>query len=91
MYIAENFDEQVAEKSDFGKIAMSLHYVGKSKHDIIDFIEKVVLAGEDPLKSQRLQFLNDYLIPPHGKTVTENTMDILLKELCCVEYGRAER
>lgn len=82
MYIAENFDEQVAEKNDFGKIAMNLHYVGKCKQDIIDFIENVVLAGEDPLKPQRQQFLEDYLIPPHGKTVAENTMDVLLRELC---------
>ena len=82
MYIAENFDDQVADKSDFGKIAMNLHYVGKSKQDIIDFIENVVLAGEDPLKAQRQQFLQDYLIPPHGKTVAENTMDVLLREFC---------
>lgn len=82
MYIAENFDEQVADKNDFGKIAMNLHYVGKNKQDIIDFIENVVLAGDDPLKPQRQQFFNEYLIPPHGKTVAENTMDVLLRELC---------
>lgn len=82
MYIAKNFEEQLKEKNDFGKIAMNLHYVGKCKQDIIDFIENVVLAGEDPLKPQRQQFLEDYLIPPHGKTVAENTMDVLLRELC---------
>ena len=82
MYIAEDFEAQVASKNDFGKIAMNLHYVGKCKQDIIDFIENVVLAGEDPLKPQRQQFLKDYLIPPHGKTVAENTMDVLLRELC---------
>ena len=81
MYIAENFDEQVAEKNDFGKIAMNLHYVGKCKQEIFDFIENVVLAGEDPLKPQREQFRKDYLIPPHGKTVAENIMDVLQKEL----------
>ena len=82
MYIAENFDEQVAEKNDFGKIAMHLHYVGKNHQDIIDFIENVVLAGEDPLKPRRQQFREDYLIPPRGKTVAENTVDVLLKEFC---------
>jgi hypothetical protein len=81
MYIAENFDEQVAEKNDFGKIAMNLHYVGKCKQEIIDFIENVVLAGDDPLKPQREQFRKDYLIPPHGKTIAENIMDVLQKEL----------
>lgn len=82
MYVAQNFDEQLAEKNDFGKIAMSLHYIGKTKQDIIDFIENVVLAGNDPLKPLRQQFHEDYLISPHGKTVAENTMDVLLRELC---------
>ena len=82
MYVAQNFEEQLKEKNDFGKLAMNLHYVGRGKQDIVDFIENVVLAGEDPLKPQRQQFLEDYLIPPHGKTVVENTMDVLLREFC---------
>lgn len=82
MYIAKNFDEQVEDKNDFGKIAMNLHYVGKEKQDIIDFIENVVLKGEDPLKPKRQQFKQDYLLPPNGKTVAENMMDVLIRELC---------
>ena len=77
-----DFEEQVEGKNDFGKIAMNLHYVGKDERDIIDFIENVVLNGNDPMKQQRLQFRNDYLLPPNGKTVAENTMDVLLRELC---------
>lgn len=82
MYIARNFEEQVEDKNDFGKIAMNLHYVGKEKQDIIDFIENVVLKGDDPLKPKRQQFKHDYLLPPNGKTVAENTMDVLIRELC---------
>lgn len=82
MYIADNFEEQVAEMAEFGQIAMRQHYVGKSKEDIINFIEDTVLGGNDPMKEQRLRFVNEYLLPPNGKTVVQNTMDILLKELC---------
>lgn len=82
MYVARNFEEQVEDKNDFGKIAMNLHYVGKEKQDIIDFIENVVLKGEDPLKPRRQQFKQEYLLPPNGKTVAENTMDVLIRELC---------
>ena len=82
MYIAKNFEEQIEDKNDFGKIAMNLHYVGKEKQDIIDFIENVVLKGDDPLKPKRQQFKQDYLLPPHGKTEAENTMDVLIRELC---------
>ena len=82
MYIAKNFEDQLEDKNDFGKIAMNLHYVGKEKQDIIDFIENVVLKGDDPLKQKRQQFKQDYLLPPNGKTVAENTMDVLIRELC---------
>lgn len=82
MYVAKNFEEQVEDKNDFGKIAMKLHYVGKEKQDIIDFIDNVVLHGNDSMKSQRQQFKHDYLLPPNGKTVAENTMDVLIRELC---------
>ena len=47
MYIADNFEEQVAEMSEFGQLAMRQHYVGKSKEDIINFIEDTVLGENE--------------------------------------------
>lgn len=82
MYVADNFEKQVEVMADFGKLAMRQHYVGKCEQDIIDFIEKRVLADNDPMKEQRLQFVQEYLIPPNGKTVAQNTMDIFIKKLC---------
>jgi len=82
MYIADNFEEQVAEKGEFGQLAMRQHYVGKTEEDIINFIEDVVLAGNDPMKQGREEFVKQYLLPPNGKTVAENTMDVLLKAFC---------
>lgn len=82
MYIADNFEEQVAEMSEFGQLAMRQHYVGKLKEDIVNFIENTILGGNDPMKEQRMRFVNEYLLPPNGKTVVQNTMDVLLKELC---------
>ena len=82
MYIADNFEEQVAEMADFGKLAMQQHYVGRNKQDIINFIENTVIGGIDPMKPSRAEFVQEYLVPPNGKSVVQNTMDILLKELC---------
>lgn len=82
MYIADNFEQQVAEKGEFGKLAMRQHYVGKCKDDIINFIENVVLKGDDPMKQGREEFYREYLLPPNGKTVAENTMDVFLKAFC---------
>ena len=61
---------------------MNLHYVGKDERDIIDFIENVVLNGNDPMKPDRQQFKKDYLLPPNGKTVAENTMDVFKGAFC---------
>lgn len=82
MYIAENFEDQLEGKSDFGKKAMQQHYVGKCKDDIINFIENVVLKGDDPMRQGREEFYREYLLPPNGKTVAENTMDVFLKTFC---------
>lgn len=82
MYIADNFDQQVEQKNEFGKLAMRQHYVGKCKDDIINFIENVVLKGDDPMKQGREEFYREYLLPPNGKTVAENTMDVFLKTFC---------
>lgn len=82
MYIARTFLEQVENKSQFGQIAMLNSYIGKSEVDIISFIENVVIINIDPMKKLREEFYKKYLLPPHGKTVAENTVDILLQELC---------
>lgn len=82
MYIANNFEEQVEEKGEFGQLAMRQHYIGKNEQDIINFIENVVLTGNDPMKQGREEFVKQYLLPPNGKTVAENTMDVLLKAFC---------
>ena len=82
MYIADNFEQQVAEKGQLGQLTLRQHYVGKSKEDIISFIENVVIKGYDPMKDGRKEFYSRYLLPPNGKSVAENTMDVLLKEFC---------
>ena len=82
LYIADNFEQQVAEKGELGKLALRQHYVGKCEEDIIHFIEEVVLNGNDSMKASRRGFYEQYLLPPNGKTVAENTMDVFLKTFC---------
>lgn len=82
MYVADNIEEQISNKNELGEKAMRLHYIGKTKQDIIDFIENVVLKGEDPMKQEREQFKQDYLLPPNDKTVAQNMADVLIKAFC---------
>lgn len=82
IFVSDDFEKLVAEKGMFGQLAMRQHYVGKNEQDIIDFIDNVVLKGEDPMKEGREQFKKDYLLPPNGKTVAQNMMDIFLNAFC---------
>lgn len=82
MYIANNLEEILTDRSEFGKLAILHHYIGKCKEDIINFIENIVLQGNDPMKPDREVFYKNYLLPPNGKSVTENTMDIFIKTFC---------
>ena len=82
MFVSNDFEKLVSEKGKFGQLAMRQHYVGKNQQDIINFIENVVLKGDDPMKEGREQFKKDYLLPPNDKTVAQNTMDVFLKAFC---------
>ena len=82
MFITNDYNKHLEGKSDFGKLAMEQHYIGNNKEDIIHFIENVVLRGNDPMKAGREDFFNQYLLPPNGKTVAQNTMDVFIKTFC---------
>lgn len=82
MYIAKDFEEQLKKCSEFGEMAMRQQYLGSKQEDIIRFIENIVLGGDDYMAVERKEFVETYLVSPNGKTVADNTMDVLLKELC---------
>lgn len=63
-----NFDEQ-------GKAAYEAHYHATKKGDIESFITNVVLDGNDSMKPQRRQVLEEYIKPKNGKTATENIIN----------------
>ena len=81
MYIQENLKAYADTLSEFGKFALDAHYSGKSKQDIIDFVENNILKGIDPMYSKRKQFYDRFLLPPNNKSVAENTLDDILKSL----------
>lgn len=54
----ENMDNRF---NDFGKLAFEQYYKGHNLADIEHFIAQVVVAGDDPMASQRDRFYNDYL------------------------------
>lgn len=57
------------------------HYIGHSIADIEDFINNVVIGGEDVMKDERLEFVHNTLLPKGDKSVAENIFNEIVKEL----------
>lgn len=77
MYLTNGTDHE-RNLANFAKKAYQLHYMGRCKEDIEHFIQFVVLEGNDPLKEMRASYLQEYLIPPRGKTASQNIIDAIL-------------
>ena len=86
MFVSSDMSPILSTQSEFGRKAYDLHYIGKDEADVRRFIDDVVLGNNDPLRPQREQFFNDYLQPPHGKTVAENTLDDIIESLELRDY-----
>lgn len=67
--------------SEFGRMCYEQHYRGSSIGDIESFLERVVLAGVDPMKESRNSFFKKYLVTPGNKTVATNMYNEFVKEL----------
>lgn len=81
MYLSRDIEEIKKCKNEVGKNALDTHYIGENEQDIINFIENTVLKGIDPMEKQREVFFENYLLPPNGKTVAQNTLDDILQSL----------
>lgn len=81
-------DEKVVEhwnKNELGKRAFELHYKANKREDIENFIQAVVLQGNDPMFNSREDFYTEYLYPKDGKLPSQKILDILKRELKIAE------
>lgn len=81
MFASKDIKEIRNEADDYGAKCLDLHYIGRSVEAVRNFIEEVVLKGNDPKKKDREDFYNHYLLPPHGCSVGENIYNDVLKTL----------
>lgn len=66
--------------SSFAREAFGLHYHGTTAEDIEDFLSRVVIGGDDPMRGAREEFFAAKLTPPHGRTASENIISEILGE-----------
>lgn len=77
MFITKDIDRIRQDKNALGNFALDCHYIGSTINDIIYFLEKPVLGSHDDLVNNRNSFYHKFLIPPHNKSVAQNTMDAI--------------
>jgi len=74
-------DLNVRERfNEFGKLALEQHYHAYNENDILAYINRVC-DEEDIKKNDRKEFYNKYLIPPNGKSASENIYEDICKSL----------
>lgn len=66
--------------NDFAQDCLKRYYIGKNKDDIEQFILNII-TGTDSLKKDRHEFIKTALMPPNGKTASENIIDDLINSL----------
>lgn len=81
MYLVkENVDPQ-NQFSDFGNLSFSKHYHGYSIEDIENFLQNVVISGDDPLMEERKLFFDNYLYPKDGIMPSQKVINLLMEKI----------
>lgn len=69
----------VLDFDEFGlKVYSKLYQTKNLKEDIENFIQNVVLRGNDYIKAEREEFINSYLKSPYNKTSAQNIHDYII-------------
>lgn len=74
-------DENVMKMwSEYGNKALSVHYQSRTKQEVEDFIDSVVLQGNDTMINERREFVSDILITENKLSASQNIINYLEKE-----------
>lgn len=81
VFASSDFHTLYEELDEFGQRCLDLHYHAESVQDIYQFIDTVVLGGQDRLKEERNTFRNQYLKPVEGSFFHEAVYQSLIKNI----------
>lgn len=81
MFLTKDRNGAISDLNAFGQRALRLHYFGGSIEDIQNFVDDVVLGGNDCLREERKQFFDDCLLPPQTGNVARNIYNDIVKSL----------
>lgn len=81
MFLTKDKNSAISDLNALGQQALRLHYFGGNVEDIQEFVDNVVLGGNDYRKEERKQFFDTYLLPPQTGNVARNIYNDILKSL----------
>ncbi|GAB1452023.1 CDP-glycerol glycerophosphotransferase family protein [Draconibacterium sp.] len=66
-------DESVPDRfNEIGKMALSKFYPGKSEMDIKQYVQDIIIEGNDTLQAERVDFFRTVITSPNNITASEN-------------------
>lgn len=77
LYLCDNVEKHEEGMNTFAKSAFELHYMGKNEQDIEQFINDVI-NEVDTKRDERLTFYKEYLLPPYGKSASDNIINAII-------------
>ena len=81
LFASQDFKSIYEGLDDFGTRCLDLHYQACDPEGIHAFIRDVVLQGNDPMKTKRDAFRNEFMIPKEGESFEQNVYRSLTKDL----------
>lgn len=81
MFVSRDINHFLTGQIELSREAFAQLYIGKNEREILDFVDNVVLGGDDPMSSQRMAFYERHLMPPGGQSVAQNTLDDMVESL----------
>lgn len=76
MYLCRNTD-MASKFNEFGQKSFECHYHGTTGRDVEDFLQRVVLDGDDPMKECRERFYEEFLRPKDGVLPSRKILKVL--------------
>lgn len=70
-------ESDIEKFNPIGQGCFANHYQGHSAEEIDEFLQKVVLDGDDTMKPQRDKFYNDYLAPKDGLMPSQKIIQLI--------------
>lgn len=80
-FVTNDFDKMRAEHSVIGRGCLDQHYIVGNEDEVINFIDDVVLGGQDSMQAQRTEFFETVLRPKVKGSTSQFIVDDIKKGL----------